>query len=439
MSVTTDRKLALAAFGAWLVSAGLSLATKPALLHDESQYALAARGDASWTYLSPGAVAIARAGVWLGGAPWQLRLVPLVFVAGLLVATWWLARSLYGERVGAWAVAIVAGAHPLVLRGVEMMSDAPSAACLVAGIAILAIELDRADGPRWRLVAAAPAFAAAFYIRQGHVPVIAITGVTAAILWWRRLAMRPARTIAAVAVLAALLAPHFIASVQATGSMLGSLESAAGVPYRSYVGEGLVQYLTSNPFLFYGALAAPAMVLGIAHLAWPRPPQRATIFLATIAVGQIVTLGLETRAQPRYVFVAIVLLIVVGADLVVTAGWARRWVLALVVAGWIGAIAAVVPFDRFLARAQRPLDAAAATIASDAGGRSCVVAGRQLPNLMWATRCQGTIAVANMAWPPGERHYFVSVPSGRIDITTIAPDAVELSTGNADARVWRER
>jgi hypothetical protein len=58
---------------------------------------------------------------------------------------------------------------------------------------------------------------------------------------------------------------------------------------------------------------------------------------------------------------------------------------------------------------------------------------------MWATHCQGTIAVAGLEWPPGERHYFVSVPSGRIDITAIAPNAIELPTGNADARVWRER
>jgi hypothetical protein len=249
-----------------------------------------------------------------------------------------------------------------------------------------------------------------------------------------------------VAVLAALLAPHFIASIEDTGTLLGSLESAAGVPYRSYVGEGLVQYLTSNPFVFYGVLAAPVMVLGLVHLAWPRP-RRTTIFLGAIALGQIITLGLQTRAQPRYVFVAIVLLIVLGTDLVVTV-WripARRWALPLVVASWVGAIAAVVPFDRFLARAQQPLDAAAATIAADAGGHSCVVAGRQLPYLMWATRCQGTIAVPNMEWPPGERHYFVSVPSGRIDVASIArtpdgaADAVELSTGDPDARVWRAK
>src|SRR5262249_11128131 len=131
-----ERRLVLAAFGVWLAGAIVSLATKPGLLHDEAQYALAARGDASWFNLSPGPVAVARVGLGPGEAPSQLRLVPLVPAGGVLVAAWWLARVVYGERVAAWSVAILAGANHFVLRGVELMSDAPSAACLVAGLAV---------------------------------------------------------------------------------------------------------------------------------------------------------------------------------------------------------------------------------------------------------------------------------------------------------------
>src|SRR5947207_1929876 len=42
----------------------------------------------------------------------------------------------------------------------------------------------RDAGPRWRLVAAAPLLAAAFYLRYGSAPVIALALGAAGLIWW---------------------------------------------------------------------------------------------------------------------------------------------------------------------------------------------------------------------------------------------------------------
>src|SRR4029077_9819935 len=137
------------------------------------------------------------------------------------VAAWWLGRIAFDERVAAGAAAVLLWDHALTLRNVELIGDIPAAACLIAGIALIVRELERDDGPSWWFVGVAPAFAAAFYLRYGHAPKIAIAGVAAAALWWRRIVARPLPVVAAVIVLAGLLAPHVVGSLEATGSPLG--------------------------------------------------------------------------------------------------------------------------------------------------------------------------------------------------------------------------
>src|SRR5262249_52848724 len=160
--------------------------------------------------------------------------------------------------------------------------DLPATACILAGIAVVLEEVRRDPGPSWRIVGAAPGFAAAFYLRYGSAPVIAIAGATAAVLWWRAIVARPWPVIAAAALFGALLVPHVVQSLRATGSMLGILEVSAHMPRREYVGEGLVTYVTSNPFRFYGGLVAPVMIAGIAGVV--RRPSRPAVFLAAVAI-----------------------------------------------------------------------------------------------------------------------------------------------------------
>src|SRR5258708_20815594 len=103
-----------------------------------------------------------------------------------------------------------------------------------------------------------------------------------------------------------------------SGSPLVILRTSAAMPRRAFVCEGLLTYVSTNPFRFYGALIAPLLVTGLVRLA---RPNRRILFAGTVALGQVILLGLQSHAQPRYVFVATVLLAILGVDLV--ARWPR--------------------------------------------------------------------------------------------------------------------
>ncbi len=422
--VTTERRILLLAIAAWLVVAVVALVANPPLGHDEAAFAAAARGDApAWLYRSQGVIALARIGIWLGGSDLALRIVPTLLGVGVVLGTFAVGRAAFSSRTGAWAAAVIAGAHPMLMHGSELIGDLPATACVLAGIAILIGELDRIGGPRWRLVAAAPAFAAAFYFRYGSAPVIALVGVAAVVIWWRPLLARPARALATVATLAALLAPHIIHSLSATGSTLGILSASAAMPRREYIGEGLVTYVTAIPFAFYGAIVAPAMIAGLVAIARPPERWRPTAFLAIVALGQIIVLGLESHAQPRYVFVATALLVVLGVDALLRylPQASRRLGPGLVALAWLGMAIAVVPLARYLTRQRGPLSRAAAAVSTDVAGRPCVIAARDAPELIWATGCKVVIATRPYRPLPADRlRYVVSVPHAAVDVAPIA-------------------
>jgi len=442
--VTTERRILLIAIAAWLAVAVIALVASPPLGHDEAAFAAAARGDApAWLYRSQGVVALARIGIWLGGSDFALRIVPTLLGVGVVIGTFAVGRAAFGSRTGAWAAAVIAGAHPMLMHGAELIGDLPATACVLAGIAILIGELDRVGGPRWRLVGAAPAFAAAFYFRYGSAPVIALAGIAAVGVWWRPLVARPARALATVGAFAALLAPHVIHSLSATGSMLGILSVSAAMPHRDYIGEGLITYVTAVPFAFYGALVSPAMIAGLVAIARPPERRRPTAFLAIVALGQIILLGLESHAQPRYVFVASALLVVLGVDALLRylPQSSRQLGPGLVALAWLGMAIAVVPIARYVTQQRAPLWHAAGAVTSDAAGRSCVVAARDAPELIWATHCKIVRATPPYQPLPADRlRYVVSVPRLTVDVAPIAE--VEHAAARAlfaadGAAVWR--
>ena len=425
---------------AWLAIAITSLVTGPPLGHDEAAFGLAARGDGpAWLYRSTGAIWIAKVGVALGGGEVALRLASALLGLGLVAATW-LVGSRLSPRAGGWAALVIAGAHPMTLRAAELIGDLPATACVLAGIAIMAGELSREAGPRWRLVWIAPLFAVGFYLRYGSAPAIAIAAVAALVLWPRRILRAP--VIAAVALFALLLVPHLLASLRATGSLLGILEMSAKVPRRAYVGEGLVTYLTANPFRFYGALIAPVAIAGLVALA---RPTRVRVFFVAIALGQLVAIGLQSHAQPRYVFVATVLLVAVGVDAITAVPW-KPWLeragAALVALAWLAALALVVPYNRWLARERAPLVAAARAIDADGTG-ACAFACRVVTQLSWYTGCEGMLLREVPALPrlTAPRSYVVSIPHAGIAIAPIAAElgatAGAVPTGDDEAHVWR--
>jgi 4-amino-4-deoxy-L-arabinose transferase-like glycosyltransferase len=70
------------------------------------------------------------------------------YVIGLLLiaAIWWAARTIGGDAAAVGAALLVLLSPALLHAGSEIMSDAPSALCVVAALALLATGRDRAAG-----------------------------------------------------------------------------------------------------------------------------------------------------------------------------------------------------------------------------------------------------------------------------------------------------
>ncbi|CAN5337080.1 hypothetical protein BH11MYX1_BH11MYX1_39600 [soil metagenome] len=446
------RQLVGAALVAWLLVGTLALLSGPPLGHDEAAYAVAARGDApTWNYRSSGMIAIARVGLALGGSEAALRAVILVVATSLILGTFALGRAAFDARTGAWAALVLVGAHPMASRSAELIGDLAASGLMLGGLAVLIGELERAK-PRWSLMLAAPLFVGAFYLRYGSAPVVAMVAVLAVALYAKQLASMP--MLATVVLAVALLVPHVQHSIEATGSALGILNVSAHMPRRAYVGEGLVTYLTSNPFRFYGALVAPVMLAGLAGLVRRAPRWRPQVFIIVLALAQIVSLGIQSHGQPRYVFFATALLVIAGVDAI------RRYfaahpidrigdvALVLVGTAWLVLAALIVPFHHEVARRRAPLYAAAATVRDDAKGRPCAIAANVVPQLIWATHCMTIVArVAPQLphpWPPTELHYIVSVPHAQLgaqavsDVAATVPGTPhELAVPDPHSQVWR--
>jgi 4-amino-4-deoxy-L-arabinose transferase-like glycosyltransferase len=417
----TERRLLAAAVVAWLAVSLIALVLAPPLGHDEAAFALVARGDSplgEWLYRSQGTVWLAKLGLAMGGAEWQMRLPNAILGAGVPIAVFAVGRAAFSERTGAWAAAVIAGAHPMALRGAELLSDLTAAACMLGGIAVLVGELEREDGPRWRILAAAPLFAAAFYFRYGSAPVIVFALALAGALWWRQVAARWLRVLAVCALLALLIVPHLLHSINVTGRALGILEVSAGMPRRAYIGEGLVTYVTENPFLYYGVLAAPVALAGLVGMV--RVRRKAPWYLALLALAQLVSLGLQSHGQPRYVFFAVALLVVLGVEVIARAD-RPRVALALVAASWLGtAIYALWHFPAE-ARTRAPIVETAQRVHDDAVGRPCAAVAMLVPQLQWYSGCEIVgEPFQHGPLPAGDVHYVLMPPRWTVDVDAIA-------------------
>jgi hypothetical protein len=401
VSAVTPRRVFVAALLAWSAIVIAALVVDSPLHGDEAAYAVLARtGADEWLYRSRGVVALARLGLALGGSDVAVRLTGTVLGLGVVVAAAAAGRALarasgrsadHADRVAAWTAAAIAGSHPFALRGAELLGDVPAAAALLGAIALAIAELSRTDGPRYRLVAAAPLCAAAFYLRYGNVLVIAAIAACSLATWWRGVRARPAPVIATAVALGVLALPFVAMSRAATGSPIAILMLGNTVANRaaSYPGAGIVEYLTRDPFELYGALTFVLVVVALVALV-RGPRSRAGNYVAVIAGLQIIAVGAVTHAEGRYVYVATALLVAIGVDAI-----APRLAPGSRAAGFAGVAAAVAALACAIATAisqgRIPRDAQAHGIAirDDAAGRPCVVFALAVPQVEWYSGCDG--------------------------------------------------
>ena len=384
---------------AWLASAAILLGTASSLGHDESQYAIAAQDlleghPTRWNYLSIGTSVLAVPGVLAGGSSVALRLLPVLIGLAFLAAAHRVARGLTNATVAAWVIAVIAASFSMSKRAADLLSDLPSTALLLAGAYVAVTEVLREGGPRRRVVLAAPLLAAAFYVRYGSALAIAVIAGVVVLVGWRGILARPLRVLATAGLGALLLVPHFVAAHVVTGSPLGVLRESSSVLGSAYFGESLVTYLTSNPFTYYGIVAAPVMVAGLCSIR--RARDRRVLATWLLAVGDVIAVGLTPVPQARYIFFAMVLLMILGVDEL------HRWTLARpahlrrAAIGFAAAAVAVswvvvgISARRLAALRDRntaPMRLAAQVVRADAAGRSCRVIGRHTTQLQWYSGC----------------------------------------------------
>jgi hypothetical protein len=403
------RRVLLALFaaglGAWIVNAAILWLSGAPLGHDEAQYALAAHDALAgapprWFYLSTGMTLVAAPGVAAGGSEIALRALPFLCGIGFALALAQLARTTFGPagnagaEIAAWTLGVVAGTRSYMRLGAELLSDVPATACLLAGTVVVVHEVMRDDGPRWRALVAAPFLAAALYLRYASCVPIAILGVAALALGWRTIVRRPWPIVGALALFAALLVPHAARAVEATGSPLGILLESGRVPLNAYAGEGLVTYLTMNPFYYYGVLATPLMIAGLVAV-W-RADRRVRL-LWIVAIADFIAMGLISHAQVRYVFYPTSLLVVLGVGTIWHAIRARPprvqraafFVAAMAIATtWIAIGISHTRHRAGRTAGNRATLIAAEAIRADAAGARCLVTGDHYTQLEWYSGCR---------------------------------------------------
>ncbi|MFF0745046.1 glycosyltransferase [Streptomyces sp. NPDC004111] len=462
---------------------------EPYLGHEEAVYANKARfwldgtPDAGWGVYRPvGLPALGTVALWMsgyegyasGGGTGALRAVALVLALVMLGTTYLVARAWTTPRRAVVVVLVLLSGLGFLRRVPEYLNDIGSTALLLIVVFLLVRAVEKAGtkaGGRALLLVPFVVLAA-FYLRYGVVGnllAVALAGVFAygprawLALGWRLWA--------AVAVIAVGLVPHFLYAVERTGKPLGMILSATSQANREYVGDGLVYYLSVFPYRLAGDLGAVVMAAGVcaAFAAWRRvrgagrqaagaadsgTPAKAAglvedrrrVFLGSAALMVFVVLGVATDGEPRFVYLPVTLLTVLGVQAVaeLTRAWAPR-VLTVVAAlagltvlGTAQVVAhGAMPGPTSLGASTVPV---ARALAAQAGERCLIVTGYE-PEFGWYSGCDavtyrqyGQLRAGGEKLAPGTRVSFVRFEKGRLQ-----PDAAEVRRliGGRDAKLLR--
>jgi hypothetical protein len=449
---------------------------EPYLGHEEAVYANKARfwfdgtPDAGWGVYRPvGLPALGALALWLtgyegyasGGGTGALRAVTLVLALVMLCTTYLVARAWTTPRRAVVVVLVLLSGLGFLRRVPEFLNDIGSTALLLVVVLLLVRAQEKAGsraGTRALLLVPVVALAA-FYLRYGVVGnllAVAVAGIFAygPRAWWAL----GWRLWTAAGVLALGLLPHFLHAVERTGKPLGMILSATSQANREYVGDGLVYYLSVFPYRLAGDLGAVVMAAGVcaAFAAWrrvrngdrgpgARGDDRRRVFLGAAALLVFVVLGVATDGEPRFVYLPVTLLTVLGVQAVaeLTGAWAPRVLVC------VGALAGVtvlgtaqvvahgaMPGPTSLGVSTVPV---ARALAAQDGERCLIVTGYE-PEFGWYSGCDAVTyrqyreREKEARVPEGTRVSFVRFEKGRMQ-----PDAAgvrELIGGRDATLLW---
>lgn len=387
---------------------------EPLIGHEEAVYGNKARSwldgtpDAGWgTYRPVGLPALGRIALAVHDDVGALRVVALLLTLFTLATTYLVAARLTTPRRAVVATLLLLSGLGFLRRLPLFLNDIGATGLLLIVVHLL-IRAQEKPGSRALMLLPFPALAA-FYLRYGVVGTLAAVAVAAVLAYGPRAWLAQGRRLALCGgVLLAGLIPHFVYAAEATGSPLGLIFSATEHAGRAYVGDGLVYYLAVFPYRLAGDLGGVVMAAGLwglgaairrrrgnrrtgaATSATSRPGDRSRVFLGMTAVLTFIVLGVATDGEPRFVYLPVVLLTVLGVQTLAES--AGRWSQALLTA--VAALAAVtVPATaQYVAHDAMPGPTAQrlstlAVARQFAGDRPCLLVTGYEPDLGWYSGC----------------------------------------------------
>ncbi|MGH3657625.1 MAG: ArnT family glycosyltransferase [Micromonosporaceae bacterium] len=318
----------------------------PYLGHDEAVYAGKARswltGDPAPQWdprRAPGMPALGYLALAVHPSAGAVRLAGLVLLLGTMAVVYAVGAAWIGRVGAAVASVVVLAGTGFFRRTPEFLSDIASAGLLLAVAYFLVRAQER---PRSPALLAAPVCAlAALYVRYGALAGLGALGLAAVVVWGPRAWLAQGRwLVGAIAIFVGGLVPHLVYATKVTGSPFGLLVAAGESASPGYVGDGLVYYVASFPFGLAGPLGGVVMAAGLVagglaarrllrdRLRRESDPGRAaedrrTVFLALTAVLLAVLLGFTAHGEPRFVFLSVIVLTILGVRPL--ARWAGRW------------------------------------------------------------------------------------------------------------------
>ncbi|MDT0547779.1 glycosyltransferase family 39 protein [Streptomyces lonegramiae] len=404
---------------------------EPLIGHEEAVYGNKARSwlddgtpDAGWgTYRPVGLPALGRIALAVHDDVGALRVVALLLTLFTLTTTYLVAARLTTPR-RAVVVTLLLLSGLGFLRRVPLFLNDIGATGLLLIVVYLLVRAQEKPGSRALLTVPIPALAA-FYLRYGVVGTLAAVVAAAVLAYGPRAWLAQGRRLALCAgIFLAGLIPHFVYATEVTGGPLGLIFSATEHAGRAYVGDGLVYYLSIFPYRLAGDLGGVVMAAGLwglgAAIRRRRRDDRRHVFLGMTAVLTFVVLGVATDGEPRFVYLPVVLLTVLGVQTLAEA--AGRWsatvltAVAALAAVTVPATAQYVAHDAMPGPTAQRVSTLAVARQLAGGDRPCLLVTGYEPDLGWYSGCDAVTygQYRRMTPPSGVEVSLVLFERGRL-------------------------
>ncbi|NEB78994.1 glycosyltransferase family 39 protein [Streptomyces sp. SID14478] len=385
---------------------------EPHFAHEEAVYANKARSwlddtpDAGWGLYRPiGLPALGRLALAVHNDVGSLRVIALLLSLFTLTAVYLVAAQWTSRRRAIVIVLVLLSGLGFLRRVPEFLNDIGSTGLLLIAVYLLVRTQEKQNS---RALYVLPVVVlAAFYLRYGIVGNMLAIAIAAVLAYGPRAWMAQGRRLAfAAATLFLGLLPHFIYATKETGSPLGLIFWATDQAERRFIGDGLLYYLAIFPYRLAGDLGAVVMVAGIVALAaaarrlsksgWRASRLREetdqrTVFLGTSAVLICVILGFATDGEPRFIYLPVILLTILGVTAIANRV-GRHWASAVLAAVAMLAAVTTVATTQVIAHGAMPgperLSDSTRPVAQQlSANTACLIVSGYEPEMGWYSGC----------------------------------------------------